>query len=462
LFDKAFIFITKNDYICVKISRKSKIMLIRFIIENTLSFDKPTEFTMLPYKRLRTLKHHIYKEDVLKISALYGPNAAGKSNFVNALALLKDLIVKENFSPKLMDSRFKFNDKKSQSFLVEFVENNTPYVFFIRFKKNKILEESLHVSGLGRQEDRLVYRRTEKDIIFSEAFEKDTKSQIIKEVLKEDFLAPNKPVLKWLSKRENPHLRHTKNAYHWFEQTLHIVTPHSWPVMLAHYLDKDKEFKEFAENFLKSIDTGIESLDVKKDDIYSFFGKGNEELILQIQNEIETGKAKIFRNQRGDQILIVKEKGEIIVKTLVTRHKGKKGLIKEFDLKEESDGTIRMLEYTPALRDIYHAKKVYVIDEIERSIHPLLIRRIIEDFSHSENTKGQLIFTTHESVLLDQDILRKDEIWFAEKNPSGATELYSLQEFVSEHITIDIRKGYLSGRYGAVPYLENLHKTLMN
>ena len=98
---------------------------------------------------------------------------------------------------------------------------------------------------------------------------------------------------------------------------------------------------------------------------------------------------------------------------------------------------------------------MFIIDEIERSIHPLLIKELVKKFSLDPNTKGQLIFTTHESNLLDQKILRQDEIWFAEKNENGSTDIYSLNDF-KEHKTIDIQKGYLNGRYGSIPFLANL------
>jgi AAA15 family ATPase/GTPase len=113
------------------------------------------------------------------------------------------------------------------------------------------------------------------------------------------------------------------------------------------------------------------------------------------------------------------------------------------------------MEYLPALFYAVSRRKTYFIDEIERSIHPLLIKELIKKFSLDKDTMGQLIFSTHESNLLDQDIFRPDEIWFAEKNKEGATELYALSEF-KEHHTIDIRKGYLNGRYGGIPFLGNL------
>ena len=115
----------------------------------------------------------------------------------------------------------------------------------------------------------------------------------------------------------------------------------------------------------------------------------------------------------------------------------------------------RLLDFIPAFKDLINTDKVFIIDEIERSVHPLLIKELVRKYSEDANTRGKLIFTTHESNLLDQDIFRQVEIWFAEKTPSGSTELYSLSDF-KEHNTIDIRKGYLNGRYGSIPFLGNL------
>jgi AAA15 family ATPase/GTPase len=111
----------------------------------------------------------------------------------------------------------------------------------------------------------------------------------------------------------------------------------------------------------------------------------------------------------------------------------------------------------PAFRDIVLNRKVYVVDELERSMHPVIAKELISKFSRDADTKGQLVFTTHESNLLDQSIFRQDEIWFAEKGPMGNTSLYSLSDF-KEHNTIDIRKGYLNGRYGAVPFTADLQE----
>jgi AAA15 family ATPase/GTPase len=182
----------------------------------------------------------------------------------------------------------------------------------------------------------------------------------------------------------------------------------------------------------------------------------DKELDSLIKDVEESPKKMIgLRSNNGDELIVVKEDGKIWVKTLKVGHVGKRHKSVLFNLDEESDGTVRLLDFVPAFKSVISSEKVFIIDEIERSIHPLLIKELVQKFSLDSNTRGQLIFTTHESNLLNQEIFRQDEIWFAEKNKEGSTDLYSLNDF-KEHKTIDIQKGYLNGRYGSIPFLGNL------
>jgi AAA15 family ATPase/GTPase len=129
------------------------------------------------------------------------------------------------------------------------------------------------------------------------------------------------------------------------------------------------------------------------------------------------------------------------------------------DLQEESDGTRRLLNLIPALQT-HGGSAVYFIDEIDRSLHPMLVWKFLEFFLKSPaDGHRQIIVTTHESNLLDLDLLRRDEIWFAEKDQDAATHLYSMVDFKvrKDH---EIRKHYLQGRFGAVPFLGNLDRLL--
>jgi AAA15 family ATPase/GTPase len=123
-----------------------------------------------------------------------------------------------------------------------------------------------------------------------------------------------------------------------------------------------------------------------------------------------------------------------------------------FDTAEESDGTIRLMDLLPIVtKPEEDESKVYVIDELDRSLHPNLCYLFIQDFL-AKSGKNQLIVTTHESNLLTFDLLRRDEIWFVEKDQGGATALYSLEEYAPRYDK-DIQKGYLLGRFGAIPII---------
>ncbi len=443
-------------------------MLIRFVLENLFSFGKRTEFNTIPNNRLKTLDYHKYKIDgfnILKISSIYGANGAGKSNLINALLLLQRLVIEEEIPFELKNAQFKFNSEnndKKQILAVEFVQDNTVFYYGIEFLDDLILTEELYLSGLGKQEDQLIFeRKTDKnehtEIIFLEDFEKDEKSQLLKSILLEEFVEPNKPVLKLISSKNNKFLKPVKKTFSWFEESLQIITPKSRLRALSQKIDSNSKFKRYAEDIMSSFNLGITSLTTEKQTIREFFGENDEDELDQLIRKIEASSRKMlsFRSKRNDEIVIVKEDGKIWVKRMKVGHTGKDGKVVLFDLGEESDGTIRLLDFVPAFQDVISKNKVFIIDEIERSIHPLLIKELVKKFSLDPQTKGQLIFTTHESNLLDQEIFRQDEIWFAEKDKNGSTDLYSLSDF-KEHKTIDIRKGYLNGRYGSIPFLANL------
>ncbi len=441
-------------------------MLIRFVIKNTFSFDEAKEFNMLPNTRLKTLKHHIYTDsNILKLSSIYGANGAGKSNLIKAIYLFQKFVLESKMPYELQNSIYKFHAKnlETQLFIIEFVEDNIPFLYGIEFSKDIILTEELYISGLGKKEDVLIFERKtntkrQSNITFSPEFEKDEKSLLLKSILIEDFVKPNELIIKLLSNRDNKYLKAVKTAFQWFKKTLQIILPGSIPRMLVHNIEVNDEYRKFVENFVKSFELGIEALETLKKDIYEFLGENDKAKLREIISKIEKHPNKIIRvrlKSSGNEITIVKENNKIWVKKVVLLHKGKNNQIKKFELEEESDGTIRLLDFAPAFKGIISDQKVFIIDEIERSIHPLLIKKLVEKFSQDNKTNGQLIFTTHESNLLDQSIFRQDEIWFVEKDKWGATDIYSLSDF-KEHKTIDIKKGYLSGRYGAIPFLANI------
>jgi hypothetical protein len=258
-----------------------------------------------------------------------------------------------------------------------------------------------------------------------------------------------------MKNRKNKVFKPFKDALEWFEKGFEVILPNSRPGGLVLYLEKNKLLHEFAVDIMRTFDTGIHDIHLETIPAEEFLGEddkqGAERLLAALR--ANPGKVQIMSNE-FEEVAFVLEDNKPVAKRIVLSHGEDNGEVK-FKFSDESDGTRRLLEYIPAIFEAVNKCKTYFIDEIERSIHPLLVKELIKKFSHDKKTKGQLIFSTHESNLLDQSIFRPDEIWFAEKNRKGATEVYTLSEF-KEHHTIDIRKGYLNGRYGGIPFLGNL------
>ena len=441
-------------------------MLIRFFVKNLFSFKELTEFNLLP-GRFNRLPDHIYKvagTELLKLNAIYGANGAGKSNLIWSLALLRDFLVTGNLPIEFLVETFKFDheSRKKDVFLgVEFVKDEVPYYYGITFNQGIVVEEELQISGLGKKKDIHLFTRTDHageknlNINFSNEVLQDKEASQFPLFLKNEMLERNKPVLFYMRNRQNPVFEPFKKAFEWFESDLIPIMPSTRYSGLVLQLELDSKFFEFASQVMQSFNTGIQSIKIETIPIEDFFGEDDKLKTEKITSELRANPDQVrpFRTEH-EEIVFVMVQDRAFAKRLYFSH-NEDGGKERFTSSEESDGTRRLLDYLPALYTAINSKKVFLLDEIERSIHPLLIKELIRKFSLEPKTHGQFIFTTHESNLLDQDIFRPDEIWFAEKNRTGSTELFALSEF-KEHHTIDIRKGYLNGRYGGIPFLGNL------
>ncbi len=441
-------------------------MLIRFLVKNLFSFEDLTEFNMLP-GRFNRLAHHVIKADkisLLKLNAVYGANGAGKSNLVNALSLLKNFLTDGEMPIEFISGTFKF-DKESKVkdvYLgVEFIKEEIPYYYGLTINQGVIIEEELLISGLDEVSDKLLFSRTDNadeknlNVVFSKEVEEDPEASLFPTFLKNEIIERNKPVLFYMKNRKNKVFKPFKDALEWFEKGFEVIMPHSKPRGLVLYLEKNKSLHEFAVDIMRTFNTGIYNIHLETIPAEDFFGEDDEKEVNRLVAALKANPDKVqILSAQSEEVAFMLEDNKPVAKRIVLSHSEDNGEAK-FKFSDESDGTRRLLEYIPAIFEAVNKCKTYFIDEIERSIHPLLIKELIKKFSHDKKTKGQLIFSTHESNLLDQDIFRPDEIWFAEKNKKGATEVYALSEF-KEHHTIDIRKGYLNGRYGGIPFLGHL------
>ena len=440
-------------------------MLIRFIAKNIYSFKDETEFNLFPNKTQR-LQHHKVKcgdFEFLRFSAIYGANGSGKSNLIKSIAFLETLVEEGKLPTETDGLKFKLSDENLQlptSFGIEFVAENKVYYYTITFNEDKILHEYLAESN--KESDSLIFERTfdseVQKIEFYSDYYKTDKEKLFAEVLAEKLIQKNELLITFLSKKYSEDFKSIRIAFDWFDETLVVIAPDAKPAAIAHILDKESAIKEFANKFIPSLNTGISEIQIEKKRFDEFIGNDNTQEIkrmIEILKKNPNSFTTLTHNETNEEIALAHENNEVVAKRIVTKHQDSLGNNSDFTIGQESDGTKRLIDYIPAFQGIINESKVFVIDEIERSIHPMTIKEIMTKLALDENIKGQLVFSTHESNLLDQNIFRTDEIWFAQKDCDGSSKIYSLSDF-KIHNTIDIENGYLKGRFGGIPFLGNL------
>lgn len=435
-------------------------MLLRVEIENFLSFYKSSSFDLFPNLKRTTFPSHIYSNTdipVLKQSVIYGANGSGKSNLLNAIDFIKEFVLNKSFINKdvINSSKFRLLESENEypvKLSIEFKGNNNYYKYSFELEINNVIEK-LFVSGIGKKDDELIFSR--------EGYKVKMKKSVSQEITNATTkLLKKNPYSSLLSlNNEFPIINdvRVKDSFEWFQQNLKVLRLNRVFPSLIDMMSKNRQLLNFANNIFNNIGLGVQSLEIKSDSINKIIEEGLEDdsNLKELLNERLESNQGIAR-MKNDKVLfaIVKEKEEQVIKRFVFNQLGKNGFKGKMDIEDQSDGTVKLLNLIPALFDAIEKEYTICIDEIENSIHPSLISSLISFFSKSKS-KGQLIFTTHETELLNQQkLMRPDEVWFAEKH-EGDTKLYSLNDF-KEHNTINIKNGYIEGRYGGIPFIGNL------
>ena len=393
---------------------------------------------------------------VLRMSAIYGANGAGKTNLIKAMDLLQSIVKEESLKKiKYYEIPFKLdadNKDKPSGLAIEFYSNHNIFYYHIEFIGKEITTEELLLSNQNK--DVSIFTRYGTNMDFSSNFFEKGISDEFKDLLTR-MVRPDMLLLSFFGKNYPKESSVITDAYKWFNSKLQIVLPNYKSSRTPHIFDTNSKFRDLVNNTVPELKTGVDELIIEKKIITDTSDIKNEELIKIIREAKENPNRIFTLFFRDDAVNIVCEKGEVWMKQLVAVHKNLDGTVTKFSIPNESDGTRRLIEYMPLLYDIIQNDRFYVVDEIERSLHPIMVKAIIQKISESETAKGQLIFTTHESCLLDQRIFRPDEIWFAQKDVDQATQLYPLSDY-DVHKTDNIENDYLEGRYGGIPFLSNL------
>jgi uncharacterized protein len=446
-------------------------MLVSISIANFRSFLEEQTFSLVASKRLAgSHDDHAVPipdsdERVLRVAVIYGANGAGKSNLLKALRFIREFVL--NPRPKNAGTgrdpfRLSNSDGKPSSFDLQFIAGDRLYRLGFTVDDERVIEECL-LQVIGGRE-RTLYTRT-TDSHGSVKIESDFKR--VNERLHALTTVGGPPNQSFLatviSTLDIPDVgKELEAVITWFASDLDLIAPHTSFSSLGGMLKDNAGFMQFAAGFLKSASTGVDGLntvrsDISEDELRGLFP---EPVLSKVLRDLdEDGDSISMRD--GTEIYIEKTDTHRAYRlTIEALHNHAGGARIPLALKEESDGTQRLLHLLPALHYLQSGTAVYFIDEIDRSMHPSLIFKFVEYFLHAcKSGQKQLIFTTHESNLLDLSLLRRDEIWFAEKNPESATHLYSLSDFKVRK-DLEVRKNYLEGRFGAIPFLGDLDRLI--
>jgi uncharacterized protein len=446
-------------------------MLIQLTIENFLSFRDEVTFSMVGVSSDRQHADRLIEDaagkgrPVLSIAAIYGANAAGKSNLIEALIFVQDLISEGTRSNQSIPvSTFKLGDyvKKPSKFEFIFTHQDARYAYGFKLNREQILEEWLHAIPPGKKKEVMYFERItslERKTTVEYGSQFTGRSSRRKQFL--EFVAEGtRPNQLFLTEGIDRNVDALFPIANWFAKVLNIIPAESSFASLDVFVVR-KPFTDFLSEFLMTAGTGIEKVDKMTVELdferhFPRLSIAERESLIQKISELDENFAIMTDDNSGKKYIIVKsEDGSIKLVILVTQHRHENGELIDFSITEESEGTQRLINLIPSLFLLQgDDEHVIFIDELDRRLHPLLSRLFVKKAIDCKGKENQLIFTTHDTNLLDLELLRRDEIWFVEKDRQGSSSLYSLAEFKTRP-DLKIEKGYLNGRFGAIPFFGN-------
>lgn len=432
-------------------------MLIRFKISNYCSFKEEQELSMTPGRTEGNGCHILPIEGfpLLRSSAIYGANASGKSNLIKALNSMKRFIV---FDEKIPTDRYHRPDPEMTDtpsyFEMELEIDGTAYSYGFDYviSEQRIEDEWLFRLSL-EGDNEIIFTRVGKHI--NHSFEGSDKQKL--DVYAEDTSGhDDRLFLNVMGRRVRPNdggLGVFNDIYDWFKNDLVFIDtdfPFSPEIPVS-----DREL-ENVNRIMSTFGTGVNNIAYdRKDGLEEFIPQS---LMDALRRDLSQGKGQAALNIGSTRYASVNgyraymENGRVVFDEIVYRHNGDRI---SFRPDEESDGTRRLYGLLASVF-MGKANRTYIIDELDTSLHPQLTYRFVKMFLEDPSSgSSQIIFTTHESFLMDFSLLRRDEIWFIEKSSDGSSKIYSLEDF-NERNDRRVEKAYREGRYGGVPLFSSL------
>lgn len=430
-------------------------MLLNFAVTNYRSIKERQVFSLMAVEGLPHEESLIRSNDgiqILPVALLFGANASGKSNILRAFGMMRQMVLNsvrlnpddtlDEYEPFLLDEESRNNDTEFEAEFIADTGQNVElhYRYGFSFSGKIISEEWLYRQKENTDEVELFTRIGGKVQVNETEFPEGKG--------KEDTLNSNRLFLSLIAQLNGTQ---SKEIIFWFNRgTFITATQTEQYITLTSALLKDKEdpiedeighYVDMALTFLSNIDVGITELSI-------------EEVAVTLPKDVPEELKKILSKDGHTSLKVesthnrYNKQGEIIGKEIFrTEH-------------NESEGTLKITELLGVIFITLLGGRLLVIDELDAKLHPLLTRAIVQLFTNPKmNPHGaQLVFTTHDTNQLHLDYVRRDEIWFTEKSPVEATELYSHIEFKDFDPSMDITEQYVNGRYGAIPRIKKVER----
>lgn len=421
-------------------------MLIEFSVTNyrsilgrqTLSMVASSYFNEL--KSINTIpEQNSNGPSLLRSAVLYGPNASGKSTLIKALKFVEGQVLFSQKESQAGDEievePFKLTAESraaESEFEITFMEQGVRYEYGFCCNRKRFTEEWMFAYPLGRAQKwfhRVFDSKTGKDVYkFNTSFHGGRQRQ--------SWASQTRPNALFFSTAVQLNNEQLRPAFDWFKSRLRVLdSAQGFSPGYTLQLCETEGNRQEIINFMNSADLSIADIQIKKIAI-------SEELFPE--DMPASLKETFLESMAGKKLL----KPRFFHKDVNTQESI------EFDEEEESDGTRALFAFAGPWLDVIKNERVLVVDELDTSLHPLLVHYLVKLLHHA-NSKAQLVFTTHDTTLLSQKLLRRDQVWFTEKNKKCATVLYPLSDF-SPRDNEAVERGYLNGRYGGIPFLKEL------
>lgn len=441
-------------------------MLIQVNVQNFKSFNELNSLNLIASNKLRKQKERLYESDtisLLKSTVIYGSNASGKSNFVEVLRFMKKCVMNQEIPIESYNwycRNHEDNKEKISSFSVQLLLNEDCYEYGFDAILNTQTIKDEWIVDLNKK--KILYQRNNDGKPLN-GLNLGREDRMRMEIYLDDFLHNDKSLFLTEMNRnkifdKDSELSVYHRIYNWFVKDLNVVLPDMPLTKFSYYYDESTLSN--IKKIVRSFDTGIEDIEIKNMSEEQLQNKIGISLYKDVINELKKNVQKqgqelnlSMRSKKEFFNITMNDNYDLEIKTLCFKH-GQSML--DFEFCEESDGTKRVFDFLDILLN-KNQNSVYVIDEMERSLHPNLFNRFIELLNeYQKQSNIQVIFTTHESSIMKQDLFRRDQIWFIERNKDNDSRIYSLDTF-NERFDKKISKAYLDGRYGAIPQFKSLH-----